>query len=102
LAQIAESCPVSKILENPITIRTFTFSSADVEKKINYTKGDVTLVWKPELCKHSARCVSGLPEVFDIHAKPWVNIEGAPSDKIIEQVRKCPTGALTTIKNKPE
>jgi putative redox protein len=102
LAEIASSCPVSKILENPIMVRTFTFSNADVEKKINYTNGDVTVVWKPELCKHSARCVSGLPEVFDVNAKPWVNMEGATSDRIMEQTRKCPTGALTTVKNKPE
>jgi putative redox protein len=102
LAQIAEACPVSKLLENPITVRTFTFSYADVEKKINYTNGDVTVVWKPELCKHSARCVNGLPEVFDVNAKPWVNMQGADSETILDRTNKCPTGALTAVKNKAE
>ncbi|SFD26950.1 putative redox protein [Chitinophaga sp. CF118] len=99
LTQIAAACPISKILENQISVRTFTFSDADTEKKRSYTNGEVTIVWKPELCKHSARCGNGLPEVFDIKAKPWINAQGASTEKIIEQVSKCPTGALTTFKN---
>ena len=31
----------------------------DIVKR--YTNGEVTVVWKPELCIHSAVCVGGLP-----------------------------------------
>jgi len=60
-----------------------------------YSNGEVTIVWKPELCIHSGRCVGGLPEVFKPKEKPWITPEGSTTEKIIEQVRKCPSGALS-------
>ena len=60
----------------------------------NYTNGEVTVIWKPDLCTHSANCVNGLGEVFNPQARPWVNMQGAASERIIAQVEKCPSGAL--------
>jgi len=60
-----------------------------------YTNGDVTVVWKPDVCIHAGNCARGLPSVFDPKAKPWVNMEGASSDEIRAQVAKCPSGALS-------
>jgi uncharacterized Fe-S cluster protein YjdI len=60
-----------------------------------YTNGEVTIVWKPDLCIHSENCVKGLPSVFDVNARPWINAEGASSEAIIAQVAKCPSGALS-------
>lgn len=67
------------------------------EKPISkeYSNGSVTIVWKPNLCIHSKLCFNGLPEVFNPNARPWVNAEGASSEQIVEQVKKCPSGALT-------
>jgi uncharacterized Fe-S cluster protein YjdI len=67
-----------------------------------YTNGEVTVVWKPDVCIHSTRCFKGLPEVFDPTRRPWVNIQGAGTDQIVEQVRKCPSGALSYYMNKEE
>lgn len=64
-----------------------------LEKK--YSNGEVTIVWKPEMCIHSALCVNGLPGVFDTGKKPWINAEGASTQAIIDQVSKCPSGALS-------
>ena len=64
-----------------------------------YTNGEVTVVWKSGLCIHSGNCVRGLPEVFDWQARPWININGAITEKIIEQVKKCPSGALSFYLN---
>lgn len=64
-----------------------------------YSKEGVTVRWEPSKCIHSTICFSGLPEVFDPNARPWVNIEGATSEKIIEQVRKCPSQALSIIED---
>lgn len=64
-----------------------------------YTNGEVTVVWKQDLCIHSANCVKGLPNVFDPKARPWINIKGATTDEIVAQVKKCPSGALTTYLN---
>jgi putative redox protein len=95
LLEIAKACPISKILESPSNIRTYMYHEEEVEKKILYKEGDVTVVWKPDLCKHSGRCVKGLPGVFNVQARPWVNMQGASGEEIMRQVEKCPTGALS-------
>jgi uncharacterized Fe-S cluster protein YjdI len=60
-----------------------------------YTNGDVTVVWQHEMCAHSEVCVRTLPKVYDPKAKPWITLEFATSQEIIEQVGKCPSGALS-------
>lgn len=64
-----------------------------------YTNGEITVVWKPRLCDHSAVCISELPTVFDSIKRPWVKITGAPSNDIMTVVDRCPTKALTWYKN---
>jgi uncharacterized Fe-S cluster protein YjdI len=65
----------------------------------HYSNGEVTVVWKNDLCAHSGNCVRGLPEVFNRSNSPWVNIKGATTSQIIEQIRKCPSGALSFFMN---
>jgi uncharacterized Fe-S cluster protein YjdI len=74
-----------------------------MEKK--YSNKDITVVWKPNACIHSALCWHGLLEVFDPRKKPWINLEAADTERIIAQIEKCPSGALSWVKNeagKPE
>jgi uncharacterized Fe-S cluster protein YjdI len=73
---------------------------ANIIKK--YSNDEVTVIWQPDKCIHSAICVSGLPEVFDTQKRPWVNILGATSEPIIEQVEHCPSGALSYFVNGQE
>ena len=61
----------------------------------HYTKGDVTVIWKSALCQHSTICWKGLGEVFNPKVSPWINMDGADEERIIEQVKKCPSGALS-------
>jgi uncharacterized Fe-S cluster protein YjdI len=66
----------------------------DITKK--YSNGEVTIVWRPSLCQHSTICwKGGLPEVFNPAKKPWITPEGSITEKIIEQIKKCPSGALS-------
>ena len=68
------------------------------EIKLKYTNGEVTIVWKPGMCIHSTHCWKGdkgLPEVFDPRLKPWIRPEGASTERIVEQVKGCPSGALS-------
>lgn len=60
-----------------------------------YTKDNLTILWKPGKCIHSAVCVGGLPEVFRPKDKPWIDMDGAKAESIAEQVKKCPSGALS-------
>lgn len=64
-----------------------------------YSNGEVTVVWKPDLCIHSAICGKGLPKVFQPREKPWIKTEAATSNEIIDQVNKCPSGALSFYLN---
>jgi uncharacterized Fe-S cluster protein YjdI len=65
-----------------------------------YSNGEVTVVWKPNICIHSTLCWKGLIDVFNPREKPWIKMEGAATDRIIEQVRLCPSGALSYFLNK--
>ena len=61
----------------------------------NYTNNEVTVVWQPAKCIHSAICFKGLPHVFDPRKRPWVSLENETNQQIIEQVKSCPSGALS-------
>jgi len=63
--------------------------------KKEYSKEDITVVWRPDLCIHSGNCVRGLGQVFNPEKKPWIDVDQASSDEIVEQVGKCPSGALS-------
>lgn len=65
----------------------------------NYSNGEVTVVWQSGKCIHSGNCVRGLPEVFNPKSSPWINVENATTQELIDQVAKCPSGALS-IKEK--
>lgn len=60
-----------------------------------YTRDGVTVVWKPDVCIHSAICFKGLPRVFNPNKRPWVNMDGSELEKIKMQVSNCPSGALS-------
>lgn len=65
--------------------------------KKHYIKEDVTIVWKPELCTHSAVCARGLSSVFKPRERPWIDPDGASKEDIIAQVFKCPSKALSIL-----
>ena len=69
------------------------------QSTFKYSNGVVTIVWQPVLCIHSGNCVRGLPEVFKPREKPWITPEGSTTEKIIAQVKKCPSGALRYFMN---
>ncbi|MEM6516184.1 MAG: (4Fe-4S)-binding protein [Bacteroidota bacterium] len=64
-----------------------------------YSNGEVTIVWKPKSCIHSGICVRGLGEVFKPKEKPWIKIDAASTDELINQVSVCPSGALSYYLN---
>jgi uncharacterized Fe-S cluster protein YjdI len=60
-----------------------------------YQSDNLVVRYDPAICIHAGACVRGLPSVFNVSKKPWIGAKGAPPAAIIEQVRQCPSGALT-------
>lgn len=60
-----------------------------------YSNGELTVVWEPGKCIHSAICLKGLPEVFNLKERPWINAQASNSEHIVKTVRECPSKALS-------
>ncbi|HTB07626.1 MAG TPA: (4Fe-4S)-binding protein [Bacteroidia bacterium] len=73
-----------------------------MDKKItkHYSNGEVTIAWQPHVCIHSGVCFRGLPEVFDPRRRPWIEQHNSTTEKIVNQVKQCPSGALSITYDK--
>lgn len=60
-----------------------------------YSNGEITIVWRPELCIHAGVCVRTLPRVYNVNARPWITPENATTEELIAQIERCPSKALT-------
>ena len=76
--------------------------SSEREIVKEYSNEDLTVIWKPKLCIHSAECVKRLPNVYKPNEKPWINVENATTNELKEQIKACPSGALTYRMNEEE
>ncbi|MGB0891365.1 MAG: (4Fe-4S)-binding protein [Flavobacteriaceae bacterium] len=59
-----------------------------------YSNQDITVIWKPNTCIHAKKCWKELLQVFNPQNRPWVNLEGANTNRIKAQIDECPSGAL--------
>jgi uncharacterized Fe-S cluster protein YjdI len=59
-----------------------------------YSNGRITVLWEPSLCTHCTVCYTLLPSVFKPNERPWIDINGASDEEIIDQVEECPSDAL--------
>jgi uncharacterized Fe-S cluster protein YjdI len=66
-----------------------------MKKKFEYSNNDITIIWQPDLCKHSGVCVKTLPDVYHPKDHPWIKPENASTEQLIHQVNLCPSGALS-------
>lgn len=72
-----------------------TEPTAEEEPRIKeYDGGGITVTYEPRRCLHAAECLHGLPSVFDLAKRPWVQPDQAAAGLVAEVVRRCPSGAL--------
>jgi CDGSH-type Zn-finger protein/uncharacterized Fe-S cluster protein YjdI len=59
-----------------------------------YETDSIRVHWDSSRCIHTGICLRRLPGVFDVRARPWVDLEGGDTDAVADAVSHCPTGAL--------
>ncbi|MEZ4594473.1 MAG: CDGSH iron-sulfur domain-containing protein [Chloroflexota bacterium] len=59
-----------------------------------YSSDQIDVSYDLKRCIHAAECVRGLPAVFDVAKRPWIQPANASADAVAEVVGRCPTGAL--------
>jgi uncharacterized Fe-S cluster protein YjdI/CDGSH-type Zn-finger protein len=59
-----------------------------------YTGADIAVSYEAGICLHQAECLRGLPAVFDVERRPWIDVNSAPAAATAEVVTRCPSGAL--------
>lgn len=62
-----------------------------------YKGKSITILDNRGICSHAAFCTDDLPKVWRIGIEPWIDPDGEIKEKIIEQVKKCPSGALSYV-----
>jgi uncharacterized Fe-S cluster protein YjdI len=96
-----EMLPLNRYIYKIFHLKSMDKSS--LTKK--YSTEELTIVWKPGQCIHSAKCwrpPSGLMKVFNPNERPWIKPEAGTTEEIIEHVNKCPSGALSYFLHEKE
>ena len=67
-----------------------------VERKIDtYIGKKITIHDDRGICSHAGYCTDELPNVFRMGKEPWIDADAETVEKIIETIKKCPSGALS-------
>ncbi len=64
-----------------------------------YVGKDIDVSYDRTLCWHVGLCFRGLPDVFHPGTRPWITPDAADADRVAEQVRRCPSGALQYVRH---
>ena len=65
------------------------------DQRVSYAGRKITIFDNRALCAHAGYCTDGLKEVFRYGEEPWIAADAAAVEKVIETIRKCPSGALS-------
>lgn len=61
----------------------------------NYLGEDLTIHDDRTVCAHAGFCTDNLAAVFKLGEEPWINAGAADTAAILDQVKRCPSGALS-------
>ena len=59
-----------------------------------FRNDEITVTFEPRLCIHSGKCAKELSDVFRTSIIPWINLDATETNTIINQIKRCPSGAL--------
>jgi len=75
--------------------RSTRLSDGEWDFRADYEGKDVAVHDNRGVCAHIGYCTDQLPEVFRAGEEPWIDADGAPGERVAEQTRRCPSGALS-------
>ena len=64
-----------------------------------FSNEDITVTFDPRTCKQSGICAKELSDLFSFSIIPWINSDNTETEKIINQIKRCPSGALKFRRN---
>jgi len=69
-------------------------SGSEPDRRDDYVGKEITIHDNREICAHAGFCTSGLPSVWEYKNQPWIDPDGDTVERIIETIRKCPSGHM--------
>lgn len=66
-----------------------------LDQRKDYEGKEIRVHDNRAICSHAGYCTGGLPSVFNVKSRPWINADGAAAEKVAETVGQCPSGALS-------
>lgn len=69
-----------------------------ISKKREYQGDGIVVSHDVNRCIHVAECLRGLPAVFDLDKRPWIQPIKASPDELTEIIVRCPSGALHFVR----
>ncbi|MDN3492545.1 (4Fe-4S)-binding protein [Winogradskyella bathintestinalis] len=67
-----------------------------------FSNSEITVTYTPRCCANAELCAQQLSDVFRRSVIPWIDLEGAQTETIVNQIKKCPSGALQFHLNKKD
>lgn len=68
---------------------------SDKEHSIRSYRGkNINVTFDSSQCCHLGDCLKNLPSVFNLKARPWINLNDTDEAEVIKAVNACPSGAL--------
>ncbi|MBU3823040.1 (4Fe-4S)-binding protein [Flavobacteriaceae bacterium XHP0103] len=64
-----------------------------------FSNSEITVTFDPSTCTQSGICAKELSDVFSFSIIPWINLDNTETEKIINQINRCPSGALKFKRN---
>ncbi len=80
-------CEISYFHNDRINILT-------MPDKWEFENEEIRVTWEKIVCIHSGVCAQKLSSVFKPGQKPWVQLDGANKESVMETIRQCPSAAL--------
>jgi CDGSH-type Zn-finger protein len=65
------------------------------DRSLDYEGQGIIINDNRSICSHAAYCWKGLPTVFKVKSRPWIEPRGARAEEIKAVIERCPSGALS-------